>query len=82
MQIVRFLKGAAPFNAGETAGVPSADAERLIRGGYAELHRPETLTKVEPPPEVTKVDPPAASVSEGQSPPLPKGNRRPATEKP
>jgi len=64
MQIVRFLKGASPFNAGEVGGVPPADAERLIRGGYAERYTPEIQTKVEPPPGEAKVEPALDTLSE------------------
>ena len=82
MQIIRFLRRHGSYQLGETAGKPDAVADELVEAGIAEYAEPRVETKVEPPPEVTKVDPSVASASEGQSPPLPKGNRRPATEKP
>lgn len=82
MKIIRYLRPDGPYNAGETAGFPDTRADELVDAGIAEYAEPRVETKVEPPPEVTKVDPPAASAPEGQPPPLPKGSRRPATEKP
>lgn len=82
MKVIRFLRRHGPYQERETAGKPDTVADELVDAGIAEYAEPRVETKVEPPPEVTKVDPPAASAPEGQPPPLPKGNRRPATEKP
>ncbi len=51
---VRFLAGQPPYNAGEVAGFPDAEAERLIATGVAEAYvaegAPEVNKAVEAPP--------------------------------
>jgi hypothetical protein len=36
MKVVRFIKGYPPYNAGEVAGFPEEDADRLVIAGIAE----------------------------------------------
>jgi hypothetical protein len=56
MKVIRFKVGVSPYQAGELAGFPEAEARCLIEAGVAEEYQPQTdETKAPERPEEDKM---------------------------